>query len=352
MQENLGFGIIGCGHISKKHFEAIDAVPNAKLVAVCDTNENALKSCTDTYGCLGYNDYKEMLTNPDIDIITICTPSGLRARQSIDSMQAGKHVIVEKPMAMSLYEADAMIAAAEFNNVKLAVVHQYRFTEAIVELRNALEAGRFGKLTHGSAVVRWNRNDDYYKQSPWRGTWAYDGGCLMNQAIHNIDLLQWMMGPVTSVFAYTATNMRPIESEDTAVAVLKFQNGALGIIEAATTIYPENLEETLNIFGTTGTVVIGGGTASKINAWHFPEQDESLEITELTKEKPHVYKVGHAAIIEDMINAITEDKQPAINGNEGRKALEIVLAIYHSVRLKKEITLPLKEEFRIGIGIE
>jgi len=158
------------------------------------------------------------------------------------------------------------------------------------------------------------------------------------------------MGPVTSVFAYTATNMRPIESEDTAVAVLKFQNGALGIIEAVTTIYPENLEETLSIFGTTGTVVIGSVTASKINTWRFPEQDETAKIAEPT-EKPHVYKVGHANIIEDMINAIIEDRQPAINGNEGRKPLEIVLAIYHSVRLKKEITLPLKEEFRIGIGI-
>jgi predicted dehydrogenase len=174
----------------------------------------------------------------------------------------------------------------------------------------------------------------------------------MNQAIHNIDLLQWMMGPVTSIFAYTATNMRPIEGEDTAVAVLKFQNGALGIIEAATTIYPENLEETVSIFGTTGTVVIGSVTASKINTWRFPEQDETAEITASTKEKPHVYKVGHANIIEDMLNAIIEDRQPAINGNEGRKALEIILAIYHSVRLKKEIILPLKEEFRIGIGIE
>jgi predicted dehydrogenase len=230
-------------------------------------------------------------------------------------------------------------------------VHQNRFKEAITELRKSLEAGKFGKLTHGSAVVRWNRNDDYYKQSPWRGTWAYDGGCLMNQAIHNIDLLQWMMGPVTSVFAYTAINMRPIESEDTAVAVLKFQNGALGIIEAATTIYPENLEERLSIFGTTGTVVIGGTTATKINTWRFPEQDEFLKITEPTKEKLNAYRVGHAAIIEDMINAIIEDRQPAINGKEGRKALEIVLAIYHSVRLKKEITLPLKEEFRIGMGI-
>jgi predicted dehydrogenase len=351
MQKILRFGIIGCGRIAKNHLEAINDLPQAKLVAVCDIDETALKQCTDKYNCLGYKDYKDILANPEIDIINICTPSGLHARQSIDAMERGKHVIVEKPMAMSLYEADAMIAAAKNNNVKLVVMHQNRFNKAIIKLRKAVEAGNFGKFTHGSAQIRWNRNDDYYKQSPWRGTWEHDGGCLLNQSIHNIDLLQWMLGAVESVFAYTATNIRPIQAEDTAVIALKFQNGALGTIEAATTLYPKNLEETLSIFGTTGTAVVGGIAVNKIKIWRFPNQDEAAEIAEITKEPPNVYGFGHANVIEDMINAITENRQPVIPGIEGKKALEIILAIYHSVRLKKEITLPLQEEFRIGVGL-
>lgn len=351
MQKNFGFGLIGCGRISKNHLEAIAAIPDAKLVAVCDIDESALKLCQDKYGCLGYKNYKEMLTNPNIDIVNICTPSGFHARQGLDSIQAGKHVIMEKPMAMSLYEADALITAAKHNHVKLGVVHQNRFNKAVVKLRKALEDGSFGQLTHGSAVVRWNRNEDYYKAAPWRGTWEHDGGCLMNQSIHNIDLLQWMMGPVVSVFAYTATKMRPIQGEDVAVVVLKFQNEALGTIETATTIYPKNLEATLNIFGSKGTVVIGGMSMNKLESWRFPDQNEAAEIAESTEEVPNVYGFGHAGIIQDMIKAIMENRQPAISGDEGRKALEIILAIYHSVRLKKEITLPLKEEFRIGVGL-
>jgi UDP-N-acetyl-2-amino-2-deoxyglucuronate dehydrogenase len=349
--KTYGFGVIGCGRISKNHMESIKAVPGAKLVAVADINAEALANAAEKYDCQGYSDYHELLANPEVQIINICTESGLHARIAIDAMKTGKHVLVEKPMAMSIAEADAMIGIAKEMGVKLGVVHQNRFNNAIVKLRKAVEEDKFGKFTHSSAVVRWNRNDEYYSQAPWRGTWAQDGGCLMNQSIHNIDLLQWMMGPVESLFAYTATNMRSIEGEDVGAIVLKFKNGALGIIEATTTIYPKNLEETLNIFGSTGTVCIGGIAVNKIEAWRFSGDDEATVLADQDKEPPNVYGFGHADIIRDFMDAITEDREPAISGEEGRKSLEIILAIYHSVKYKKEITFPLKEEFTIGLGL-
>lgn len=351
MKKTLGFGVVGCGRIAKNHLEAIAAIPEARLVAVCDNDADALRRATERYACPGYGNHRDMLTNPEIDVVNICTPSGWHARIAIDAMTAGKHVLVEKPMAMSLTEADAMVATADKHGVKLGVMHQNRFNSAIVKLRRALEQGKFGKLTHGSAVVRWARDYNYYRQAPWRGTWAHDGGCLMNQSIHNIDLLQWMMGPVESVFAYTATNVRKIEAEDVAVAVLRFASGALATIEATTTIYPRNLEETLNIFGTTGTAVIGGVAVNKIENWRFDGEDEATALAEQFREPPNVYGFGHADIIADFIGAVKQGRSPAVPGREGRKAVEIILAIYHSVRLHKEIILPLQEEFRIGVGL-
>ncbi|HWR38211.1 MAG TPA: Gfo/Idh/MocA family oxidoreductase [Patescibacteria group bacterium] len=347
----MGFGLIGCGRISKNHLESIQAIPEAQLIAVSDNDKVALESAVQKYQCAGYENYQDLLANPDLQVVNICTPSGWHARMALDAMEAGKHVIVEKPMAMSLAEADAMIAAAQKRGVKIAVTHQNRFNRPVVKLREKLEKGKFGRLTHGSAVIRWNRNDQYYEQAPWRGTWAQDGGCLMNQSIHNIDLLQWMMGPVASVFAYTATNLRKIEGEDAAVAVLKFENGAFATIEATTTIFPTNLEETLNVFGTTGSAVLGGIAVNKIESWRFDDEDEKTVLGEQFKEPPNVYGFGHADIIRDCIAAIAEDRDPAVSGTEGRKALEIILGIYHSVRLRKEIQFPLKEEFVIGMGI-
>lgn len=349
--KTYGFGVIGCGRISKNHLESIKALPGAKLVAVADCKEEALHKAVEKYVCQGYSDYQELLANPEVDIVNICTESGLHARIAMDAIKAGKHVLVEKPMAMSLKEADAVIATAQNRGLKLGVVHQNRFNTAVVKLRQALERGKFGKLTHASAVVRWNRNDEYYSQAPWRGTWAQDGGCLMNQSIHNIDLLQWMMGPVQSVFAHTATNMRKIEAEDLGIAILKFGNGSLGIIEATTTIYPKNLEETLSIFGSTGTACLGGIAVNKIESWRFTDEDEATVIDKQAQEPPNVYGFGHADIIKDFMEALTEDRDPAVPGTEGRKALEIILGIYHSVRLRKEITFPLQEQFTIGLGL-
>jgi UDP-N-acetyl-2-amino-2-deoxyglucuronate dehydrogenase len=331
--KKLNFGIIGCGRIAYKHAEAIKKNEKANLLYVCDIIEERAVDYKNKYGAERYfTDYHEMLRRPDLDVVNICTPSGMHAEMGIAAAKAGKHVIVEKPMALSSIDADALINACDENRVKLAVCFQNRFNPPVQKLRRALEEGRFGKLTHASAVVRWFRPQDYYDQAPWRGTWAMDGGCLMNQSIHNIDLLQWMMGPVESVFGYTANNFRKIEAEDVGVAVLKFKNGALGVIEASTTIYPENLEETLAIFGEKGTVELGGIAVNKIETWKFADsQDENLEMEQ--QDVPNVYGFGHDALIEDFIRAVIEDRRPYIDGREGIKALRIVLGIYNSAVL-------------------
>jgi predicted dehydrogenase len=349
--ENYGFGLIGCGRIAKNHLKAITSLANARLTAICDIDAGRLAEANGQHGGRAYGDYRELLRDQDVEIVNICTPSGLHAKIAIDAMNAGKHVLVEKPMAMSLTEAAAMNAAAAQNGVKLGVVHQNRFNKAIIKVRKALDAGLFGQLTHGAVTVRWHRDKNYYDQASWRGTWAQDGGCLMNQSIHNIDLLQWMMGPVESVFAYTATNARAIEGEDAAVAVLKFTNGAFATIEASTTIFPRNLEETLHIFGTTGTAGVGGVAVNKIEAWRFADQDETVVLADQDKEPPNVYGFGHYGIIQDFVDAVDSGRTPAVPGEEGAKALEIILAIYHSVKYRQEIRLPLAEKFTIGVGL-
>lgn len=330
MSVKLRFGIIGCGRIAPKHAESITALDEAELVAVCDIVPEQAQAFADKYGAEPYTDYKELLKRSDIDIVTIATPSGLHAEIGMEAAKAGKHVMVEKPMAMTLETADALIKACKEAGVKLAVIHQNRFNKSIKLLRKALEEGRFGKLTHGQATVRWNRNDDYYRQAPWRGTKLQDGGVLMNQSIHNIDLLQWMFGPVESVFGYTTTALRKIEMEDVGTAVIKFKNGALGLIEAASTIYPKNIEETLNVFGETGSVVVGGIAVNRIEVWEFPDSETEKQAIFASQESdpPTVYGFGHREIISDMIEAVRDDREPAVPGEEGRKALEIILAIY------------------------
>lgn len=346
--EQLGFGIIGCGRIAPKHVESIIAINEAKLIGVCDIVPEKADDFASKYGGQAYYNYHDLLQNPEIDVVNICTSSGVHAEIGIAAAQAGKHVIVEKPMAMNMKEANALIRACEEAQVILAVCHQNRFNHSIKRLRKAFDEGRFGKLTHSNATVRWNRNDDYYRQASWRGTWAQDGGCLMNQSIHNIDLLQWFMGPVESVFSYTATHLRNIETEDVAVAVLKFGNGALGVIEAANTIYPTNLEETLNIFGSTGSAIIGGIAVNRIETWRFgdPEEEKAI-LSQQEADPPNVYGFGHRELIQDVIHAIKSGSKPLIDGHEGKKALEIILAIYKSAFSGKPVLLPVEEDFNL-----
>ena len=348
----IGFGLVGCGRISRNHLSSLKKIPDVEIIAVCDADKKRLEECGEKYSCKTYDSYDAFLQDTDINVVSICTPSGLHAQMALQATAEGKHILLEKPMAMSLKEADAIIAAAKEKGVKLGIVFQNRFNRAVTKLRSALDAGKFGVLTHGAAVVRWNRNDEYYKQSPWRGTWSQDGGCLMNQSIHTIDLLLWMMGPAESVFAYADTKLRNIEGEDNAVAVVKFKNGAFATIEASTTIYPTNLEGSLHIFGTTGSACVGGVATNKIKAWRFADEDEDEVTTAQDKEPPNVYGFGHADIIIDFVKSLKNGQIPSVTGEEGRKALELILAIYHSARLNKEVKLPLKEEFCIGVGID
>lgn len=335
----LRFAIVGCGHISKKHAAGIEVVENAELVAVCDTDQQRMDAFLRD-GVKGYTRYQELLADPKVDVVNICLPTGLHADFTIQAAEAGKHVIVEKPMALSLDDADRMIEACQKNGVKLAVVHPNRFRPAVLKLRERLEAGAFGKLGHANATVRWNRNDAYFAQAPWRGTKSMDGGVLMNQAIHNMDLLLWMMGDVEEVTTYHATRIRKIETEDTSVSVLRFKNGALGVLEAAITLYPKNLEETLSIFGETGTAVIGGPTANWIKTWRFADlTDEEAERDIQEVEKDPYGLPGHQWIIQDMVDAVVEGREPIVSGKEGRHVLQLVLACQQSAEKQKPIRL-------------
>ncbi|MGA8942229.1 MAG: Gfo/Idh/MocA family oxidoreductase [Thermoactinomyces sp.] len=335
----IRYGIVGCGHIAKKHVAAIEATQGAELVAVCDTNEERLKEFA-TDGVQGFKDLGELLKT-DVDVVCICTPSGLHPQLTIQAAEAKKHVIVEKPMALTLEDADRMIAACEQNGVKMAVVHPNRFRPAVVELRKMLEEGAFGKIGHANATVRWNRNQAYYDQAPWRGTKAMDGGVLMNQAIHNMDLLLWMMGDIEEVSSYSATRIRNIEAEDTSVSVIRFRNGALGVLEAAVTVYPKNLEESLSIFGEKGTAVISGRTANWIKEWKFEGLPDEAAQAVIEKVNQDPFGIpGHQWIIQDMTEAIREDRQPVVSGEEGRKALSFVIAC----QLAAETGKPVKME--------
>jgi len=352
--EKLRFAVIGCGRISGKHMEGLSKNRNdAVLAAVCDIVPEKMDQAVAKYRFFmgeevkveKIRDYEKLLSKPDIDIVNIATESGYHPEIAIAALNAGKHVIVEKPMALSIKDADAMIEAARRNNRKLCVSFQNRYNKAVVKMREALERGRFGKLIHGVASIRWNRNDEYYKQAPWRGTWALDGGTLMNQCTHNIDLLQWTMGPVDTVYAQADTFLRPIEGEDCAAVVLRFKNGAIGIIEGSACVYPHNLEETLNIFGEKGTVCLGGIALNHVEVWKFGDGlDNEADIIKNYGENPdNVYGFGHAPLFADMIQAVREDREPAVNGPEGKKALEIILAAYKSVKTGQPVKLPLED---------
>jgi UDP-N-acetyl-2-amino-2-deoxyglucuronate dehydrogenase len=345
----MNFAIVGCGHIAKKHAEAIQNIEGANLVAVCDKVPQAMDEYVKKYGARSYEDLADMLSDPSIDVVNICTPSGLHAPIAVEAAKAKKHVIVEKPIALTLEDADLIINTCKENNVKLAVVHPNRFRPVVQELKRLMDEGRFGKLSHANATVRWNRNQAYYDQAPWRGTKALDGGVLMNQAIHNIDLLIWLIGDVEEVYSMSATRLRNIEAEDVSTGVVRFKNGALGVVEAATTIYPKNLEESLSIFGEAGTAIISGTTATQFKhlAIESLNDEEINAIIEKVKANS-LGKPGHQCIIEDMIEAIQEDREPIVNGEDGKRALQLVLAFYESAEKKQRVII--NEDKLISIG--
>lgn len=351
--KKLKVAIIGCGRISYKHVEAIaQNKAEIELSAVCDVVEaNAVAKKNEYIKVIGkdvdvevYIDYKEMLDKVDIDMVAIATESGYHPEIAIYCMNKGKHVIVEKPMALSTQDADRMIECARKNNVKLCVSHQNRFNEPIQKLRNAIEENRFGKLINGTARILWNRNMGYYEQAPWRGTWELDGGTLMNQCIHNIDLLQWMMGgEIDTVYAQCGTFLRDIEGEDFGAIIIRFKNGAIGIIEGSACVYPKNLEETLSIFGEVGTVSIGGLAVNTIETWRFADnKDSEEEILKGQQGDPDtVYGFGHTPLFKDMIDAINMNREPLINGEEGKKGMSIILAAYKSRLTGQPVKFPM-----------
>lgn len=346
--------LIGCGRISFKHVEGfVKNSDRMRLVAACDLVQARAELKAGEYKAAFpdaeikiYPDYKKMLSELRPDIVTIATESGKHAEIAIRCLGAGAHVICEKPMALSTKDADEMIAAAKRAGKKLAVCFQNRFNAPVQRLRTAKDTGRFGKLFHGMVQIRWNRNDAYYADAPWRGTWEQDGGTLMNQCTHGIDLLQWMMGEdAVRVQAQTRRFLRPIEAEDFGAAIVEFASGALGIIEGSADIYPTNLNETLSLFGERGTVVIGGLAVNKIETWRFADAEafgdtEEKVLNPNEKDPPTVYGFGHAALFKDFIDAIDSDREPLVSGQNGKKALEIILAIYKSQKTGLPVDLP------------
>lgn len=347
----MKYALIGCGRISTNHIKAAKN-NNLEITAVCDIvpehmEELLAKHNLQKDGSIKrYTDYKRMIEEVRPVLVSIATESGIHAEIAIFCIEHGINVIIEKPMAMSIKDADEIIRISEEKHVKVSACHQNRFNIAVQEMRRALEAGRFGQLSHGSIHVRWNRNQDYYMQAPWRGTWAQDGGALMNQCIHGIDLLRWTFGgEIEEVYGQTRQQFHHyLEAEDVGMAVVKFKNGVIATIEGTTNVYPKNLEETLYIFGEKGTVKIGGTSTNNIDVWNFvDETEEDIKNKSLEEQTSNVYGNGHTSLFADVIEAIQKDRKPYVDAYAGKDALELVLAIYKSQKEGQAVKLPLND---------
>ena len=351
--KRLGIALLGCGKIATKYGEILSEgkVPHAHLVCVCDNNEDRASSYGSQYDVPHYNDLHKMMkiSRERIDIVIVLTPSGLHAQHALEIVRYKKHIIIEKPMALTLKDADAMIRTCDEGGIKLFVVKQNRFNIPIKKLYAAVAQNRFGKMILGTIRVRWSRTQSYYKEAPWRGTWRHDGGVLANQAIHHIDLLQWLMGPVESVYAKSGTFLANIEAEDTGVAIIRFTSGALGIVEATTATRPHDLEGSISILGEKGSVEIGGFSANQVKQWNFEgttqeEQNAMFRKYQANPEGDKAY--AHTSCINSIVQNILNNKSEiVVDGREGRKSLEIITALYHSIETEKEVFikyLPLK----------
>ena len=349
----IGFGIIGCGMISRFHARAIEDVRGAKLVASFDRNPKASKKFAEQEGCRHYDNLEDMLADPDVDAVTVGTPSGAHLEPILAAAKAGKHVIVEKPLEITLRRCDRAIRACEKAGVKLAAIFPSRFHDSSVKMKKAIDKDRFGRLTMGDAYVKWWRTQEYYDSGAWRGTWALDGGgALMNQAVHTVDLLTWLMGPVAEIQAQVATLAhKRIEVEDAVAATLRFENGALGIIQATTAAYPGYLKR-IEIHGDAGSAVL---EEEDLKAWDFAKKtaaDKKI-LAEMANSKSTgggasdpsaIGHHGHALQIKDFVEAINKDRDPAVDGHEGRRSVEIIRAIYKAAQTGKLVKLPLKSD--------
>lgn len=346
----MRYALIGCGRISPNHIVA--ALKNElEIVAICDVVTGNMVDKADKFdlpdSVKQYTDYKEMLTVEKPELVAIATESGKHAEIALDCIEAGCNLIIEKPIALSIKDADAIIEAAEHKGVKVCACHQNRFNKSVQQIRKAVEKHRFGRMFYGTAHIRWCRDHEYYDRASWRGTWEQDGGALMNQCIHNIDLLRWMLGDdIVEVVGMTDRLNHPyIDAEDLGIALVRFANGSYGIIEGTTDIYPKNLEETLYLFGEKGTVKAGGQSVNIIEEWRFADMlDDPEEVkARFNENPPNVYGFGHTPLYADVIDAIKNDRQPYVDAKAGKRALELVLAIYKSAKTGQSVKLPLEE---------
>ncbi len=346
MKDKFGWGIVGCGVIAPTHLKGINATPDAELVAVCDIDEEVgRKFAEENGGVAFYKHYKDMFEREDLDIVSVCTPSGLHAEVAIAAAQAGKHILCEKPIDITLENIDAMIEAADRAGVKLGVIFQRRTYESSKRIRDAIANNVLGQMVLGDVYLKYYRSQEYYDSAGWRGTWELDGGgALMNQGIHGIDLLIWVMGsPVKAVTARADHLVRDIEVEDTAVAILEYENGAYGVIEGTTSVYP-GISTRMDLHGELGTIILEDQT---IKMWKLIGQ-ESDETAEQEQEKAGgasdakaIAATGHIFQVQDMIDAVREDRDPYVTGRSARNAVELILAIYKSAQERRTVELPL-----------
>jgi UDP-N-acetyl-2-amino-2-deoxyglucuronate dehydrogenase len=340
--QNFKVAIVGCGRISTYHLEAISKIDGLSLVAVCDIDEARARTTGEAAGVPWFTSIEKMLAATPTDIVSICTPSGLHPDHGVIAAKAGKHVISEKPMALSLDAADKLIKACDDAGVRLFVVKQNRLNPPVRLLKRAVDRGRFGRIFMANVTVRWQRPQEYYDAEKWRGTWAYDGGAIMNQASHYVDLIQWLVGPVDSVTAKTATQARKIEAEDSGAAVLQFRSGAIGVIEVNVLTYPRNYEGSITIIGETGTVKIGGTSVNKVEHWSFAEYDDDDKLVEtgtINTNPPTVYGFGHEGYYRNVLAVLRGQAVADTDGREGKKSLALILGIYESARTGKNVTL-------------
>ena len=338
-------GLVGCGRISKNHFDALRKVDGLALAAVCDIDGERAARAGDDQGVPWYRSLDEMLRAGDVDVVTICTPSGLHSANGIAAAQAGKHVVTEKPMSLSLRQADDLVRACDDAGVQLFVVKQNRLNPPIQLLKRAADKGRFGRIFMANVTVRWQRPQDYYDAEPWRGTWEFDGGAIMNQASHYVDLMQWLVGPVESVMGKTATQARRIEAEDSGIGILKFRSGALGVIEVNVLTYPRNFEGSITIIGERGTVKIGGTAVNRVEHWTFAEYDDDDKLVEAANTNPpNVYGFGHEGYYRNVLAVLRGQAKPETDGRAGRKSLELILGIYESTKTGCEVAIPMQSQ--------
>lgn len=339
----LDFVLVGCGRIAMRHAQLLGTgqIDGARLGGVCDIVESKAKALGEKYNSPWFTDIDRMLETVKAEVAVVLTESGNHARHALQIAEHDVHIVVEKPMALTLQDADAMIEKCDKRNLKLFVVKQNRFNLPVRKLREAVEAGRFGKHVMGTVRVRWCRDQAYYDQDAWRGTWALDGGVLTNQASHHVDLLEWMMGSVDSVVAMSTRALAQIEAEDTATVLLRFSSGALGIIEATTAARPKDLEGSISILGEKGTVEIGGFAVNELKVWSFMERQAGDEdvVKKFSVNPPNVYGFGHKEYYQHVVKAIRGDGANLVDGLQGRRSLELINAIYESIESRREVSL-------------